>query len=484
MVEQSEIYKKRWLIFIGVVLTTFINCVDSSSVNVALPSMADELGVSMAGIEWVVTANMLVIICLILIFGRLGDTSGKDRIFKTGILVFLAGSVVCFFAHSYVMLLVGRVIEGVGSAATMANSQGIIVQTFPLHERGKALGISGSCVALGSMVGPSVGGLIVSWFSWNTIFALNVPIALLCLYLTMKYLPDLSSHKKEHLDIHGALLFMAMIVSIYAGVKLLQNGAGYFWYFALILLVAALFAYFFLRAERKKKTPLLDLQMFQNRLFSVSVFCAFLSFFAIASHNFIQPFYLQKVLLLNAAQTGLLMMAYSITMCVVAPFSGQLSDKIGSEVLCFWGLSIVTAALLILSTLGESSSVMIFLIGSMMMAFGMAMFQSPNTSLIMSSVDRDKVGIAGSINGLARNLGLVFGISLSTLLLYHLMSEQLGETVTSYVEGRGDIFVYGMHWVYRFMAFISAVGAVLTGLRWKQRKGKSGDGLDRNENGR
>ncbi|MFR6291617.1 MAG: MFS transporter, partial [Peptococcaceae bacterium] len=174
----QKIHRKRWFIFFAVVLTTFINCVDGSSVNVALPSMADELGVTMAGIEWVVTAYTLVIICLILVFGKLGDTIGKDKIFKAGILVFLAGSTVCFLSGSYAVLLTGRIIEGIGSAATMANSQGIIVQSFPVHERGKALGISGSSVALGSMVGPSIGGFIVSYFNWNAIFALNIPIAL------------------------------------------------------------------------------------------------------------------------------------------------------------------------------------------------------------------------------------------------------------------------------------------------------------------
>lgn len=133
----QEIHRRRWLIFFAVVLTTFINCVDGSSVNVALPSMADELGVTMAGVEWVVTAYTLVIICLIMVFGKLGDTIGKDRIFKLGILVFLAGSTICFLSGSYTMLLTGRIIEGIGSAATMANSQGIIVQTFPLHERAR-----------------------------------------------------------------------------------------------------------------------------------------------------------------------------------------------------------------------------------------------------------------------------------------------------------------------------------------------------------
>jgi len=466
----QEIHRRRWLIFIAVVLTTFMNCMDGSSVSVALPSMADELGVTMADIEWVVTAYTLVIICFILVFGRLGDTLGQDRIFKLGVTVFLVGAVVCFLSQTYVMLLIGRVIEGVGSAATMANNQGIIVKSFPIHERGKALGFSGSSVALGTMVGPSVGGFVVYLFDWNAIFALDIPIVLLCLYLSCKYLPDLSTGKQEKMDVQGALLFMVMILCVYGSVKLLQAGASYYLYCFVLFVCMLFFGYLFVRWERRRSNAMLDLHLFENKLFAVSIFCAFLSFFSISGHNFIQPFYLQKVQLLDTAHTGLLMMAYSITMCVMAPLSGYLSDKIGSEFLCFVGLCINTLSALILSTLGVDTSLIVFVVGSMVMALGMAMFQSPNTSLIMSTVGRENTGIAGSINGLARNLGMVFGISFSTVLLYNIMSSQLGYTVMSYVDGQEAVFVAAMQWAYRFMALISAVGAILTGLRWKKRK--------------
>lgn len=460
-------HQKRWLIFFAVVMTTFINCMDMSSINVALPSIADELHVTMSGVEWVVTAYTLVIICFILLFGKLGDTMGKDKIFKFGILVFLAGLCICFFAHTYTMLLIGRIVEGVGAAATSANSQGIIVQTFPAHERGKALGISGSSVALGTMVGPSIGGLIVQHFSWNMIFGMSIPLTVICFMLCVKYLPDMSSGRSEKVDSGGVLLFMVVILCVYGGVKLLQNGASYYLYCAMLLVIAVAFGAVFVRWEQRHDNAMIHLDIFKNKLYTVSVFCAFISFLAISGHNFIQPFYLQKVQMLSAAQTGMLMMAYSITMFVVAPFSGQLSDKIGSEILCFIGLCTVSVALFVLSTLGIGSPLWIFLIGSIMMSFGMAMFQSPNTSLIMSTVGPKLTGIAGSINGLARNLGSVFGISLSTVLLYNIMSSQLGFSVTDFVEGQELAFVTGMQWVYRFMAVVSLIGAVLTGLRWK-----------------
>ena len=469
----QEIQKRRWLIFFAVTMTTFMSCVDASSINVALPSMADELGVTMADIEWVVTAYTLVIICLILVFGKLGDTIGKDKVFKAGVVGFFAGALLCFLSKSYYMLLAGRIVEGIGSAATMANSQGIIVQVFPVHERGKALGLSGSSVALGTMVGPSVGGLIVHAMNWNAIFAVDLIIVFICFVLCCKFLPDLAGEKKDaRIDIAGALLFMVMIVCVYGGVKLLQAGSSYYLYCLLILAAAAAVGFVFVRWEQKSDHPMLTLSMFKNKLFVVSVFCAMLMFFSISGHNFIQPFYLQKVQLLDAAHTGLLMMVYSVTMFVVAPFSGQLSDKIGSEFLCFVGLCIASVALLVLSTLGVDSSLTVFLVGSVMLSIGNAMFQSPNTSLIMSTVERSQTGVAGSINGLARNLGNVFGISLSTVLLYNIMSSELGFTVMNFVEGEELAFVTGMQWVYRFMACISAAGAILTGIRWQNSRQK------------
>ena len=296
---------------------------------------------------------------------------------------------------------------------------------------------------------------------------MSIPLTVICFMLCVKYLPDMSSGRSEKVDSGGVLLFMVMILCVYGGVKLLQNGASYYLYCAMLLVIAVAFGAVFVRWEQRHDNAMIHLDIFKNKLYTVSVFCAFISFLAISGHNFIQPFYLQKVQMLSAAQTGMLMMAYSITMFVVAPFSGQLSDKIGSEILCFIGLCTVSVALFVLSTLGIGSPLWIFLIGSIMMSFGMAMFQSPNTSLIMSTVGPKLTGIAGSINGLARNLGSVFGISLSTVLLYNIMSSQLGFSVTDFVEGQELTFVTGMQWVYRFMAVVSLIGAVLTGLRWK-----------------
>lgn len=181
--------KKRWLILFTTVLLTFMSTLDSSIVNVALPVMSQRLAVSMASIEWVVTSYLIVIVGTILIFGRLADIKGKTSVFKLGIIIFTIGSLLCGLSNSLVMLVFSRILQAIGAAGTMSTSQGIITQVFPRNERGRALGLNGTFVALGSMIGPPVGGIIVSILSWQYIFLINVPIGILALALAMKTLP-------------------------------------------------------------------------------------------------------------------------------------------------------------------------------------------------------------------------------------------------------------------------------------------------------
>ena len=171
--------KKQWAILLVVLPVTFMTTLDSSIVNVALPSMAKELGTTMAGIEWVVTSYLITICAFILLFGRIGDIIGKSRVFRIGIAIFTIGSLLCGFSYSLTTLIVSRVIQAIGAAAAMATNQGIITETFPASERGKALGMSGTAVALGTMVGPTLGGLIVSVAPWKYIFLINIPIGII-----------------------------------------------------------------------------------------------------------------------------------------------------------------------------------------------------------------------------------------------------------------------------------------------------------------
>ncbi|WP_099467131.1 MFS transporter [Konateibacter massiliensis] len=460
----------KWSVLIIVIIATFMSTLDGSIVNVALPSMATALGVTTSSIQFVATSYLIVIAGTVLIFGKLGDMFGKIKMFILGVIVFTVGSLLCGLSGSYPVLIAARVIQAIGAAGTMANNQGIITEVFPPNERGKALGFVGTAVALGGLVGPGLGGLIVGAANWEFIFIINVPIGIVAVIGALKLLPKNQTVSKEKMDMAGALLFILAIVPLF--VALNEGLAVGFTNPAILAAFAVAVVSFiaFILVEKRRANPLVQLKMFENKLFTLSIFCGFVSFVAMFCNNIILPFYLQDVMNYTPQHAGLMLMVYPLILTVVAPLSGQLSDKIGSEILTFFGLLFTSVGLFLMSTLHESSGVisMIVFIGAM--SVGMGLFQSPNNSLIMSTVERDKLGIAGSINALVRNVGMVCGIALATTLLYSMMSYKVGYHVTDYIPGRNDAFLFGMRIVYIAAGAISVLGALLTFLRMNSKR--------------
>ncbi|CDH90421.1 putative multidrug export protein [Clostridium botulinum B str. Eklund 17B (NRP)] len=443
-------------------MSPFMACLDSSIINVALPVMAKDLSTSMAGIQQIVTTYLIVISATILIFGRLGDIKGKTSVFKYGFIIFVLGSLFCGISTTLNFLTFSRIVQGIGAAMTMSTSQGIITHTFPKNERGRALGISGTFVALGTLLGPPLGGLIISVVSWEYIFLINVPIGTVAFIAAMKYLPKDKITTKQTLDYNGAILFLICIVSLFLGLLKGQK-IGYNHITIILSFIIALVSFIvFIILESKIKNPLVDLSIFKNRVFSINVFCAFLSFVGISCINIIQPFYLQDVLELSPGTTGFIMMGYPIVLTIIAPLSGYLADKIGSKILTLSGLLVSAIGLFAMTTLNEQSSFLIIISVISIVALGNGIFQSPNNTLVMSSVEKSKLGIAGGINALIRNLGFVFGVSFSTTVLYNRMSYKIGYRVLDYVEGRGDVFIYGMKWVYALAAIGCIIGFIIS----------------------
>lgn len=467
--------KNKWPILFIVVMSTFMATLDSSIVNVALPQMARAMDVDTSQIQLVVTSYLIVIVGIILVFGKLGDMLGKTKIFTFGIALFTLGSLLCGITSSFPVLIGARIVQAVGAAATMANNQGIITQVFPATERGRALGFVGTAVALGSLVGPGLGGIIVGAASWEYIFLINVPVGVTAIFFAIKLLPRSNKKVTERLDVMGATLFMLSIVPLFValgqvpslGFTNLLILAGF------IVSILSLIA--FIVFEQKRENPLIPLDIFKNKLFSLSIFCAFITFVGLFCNNIIQPFYLQDVMIYSPEQAGLIMMIFPLILTVVSPLSGHLSDKIGSELLTFIGLLLISLGLFLMSTLTEQSTLVTMVVFIVVLSVGMGLFQSPNNSLVMSTVGRHQLGIAGSINALVRNMGMVSGIALATTLLYGSMSTELGYRVTDYVAGQNGAFINGMRIVYMAAAGICFFGAGLTLLRLIGKKSQAGE---------
>ncbi|MNS02873.1 Multidrug resistance protein stp [compost metagenome] len=471
--ENEAVQRKRWFILIAVNLFTFMATLDGSIVNIALPEISGKLSLAVAQTEWVATSYLMAICAAVLFFGKLGDNVGKIRIFKIGTVVFLVGSLLCGFSTSLTFLIISRVIQALGASMTMANNMGIITDIFPGNERGRALGLIGTFVSLGSIAGPSIGGVLVSSLGWEYIFWVNIPIGLVAIGLGWKVLPGDLVKSRTRMDLPGSLLFAFFILLLFAGLLLgQQTGYDNGWIIASLIVSGAAFL-LFLWVENRSSNPLLQLSLFRNSWFSLSILCGFLVFVSIFCFNILAPFYTQSVMQLSPYHAGFLLMLFPVTMVIVAPLSGALSDKIGSELLTFAGLLVIVTALCGMASLHEGSSLVFVGLWTALLGVGNGLFQSPNNSLVMSKVPRTQLGTAGSINSLIRNIGMVVGITVATTTLFSVMSSQAGRRVIGLIPGRPDIFLTGMHTVFIMAACISLVAALLTGWRlWASRTQK------------
>lgn len=452
--------QRRTRILITVLILTFMVTLDSSIVNVALPVMAQKLHVTMASIEWTVTSYLVVMTAFVLLFGKLGDTFGKVKIFQIGGLVFTIGSALCSVSSSLFMLIIARLIQGSGAAAALACNQGIITEVYPDEQRGKALGMISTAVALGLMVGPMAGGLIMSVAKWQYIFVINVPVGIAAYIAGRKYLPADVLQKQPPLDVIGILTSSAAILCIVIALTLLQTRTTWFEYTMLAAGVVCFVS--FLVIQKHKKQPLLPLSMFHNRLFSINLFCMFVCFAVIGATNILLPFYLQDAMRYSAGFSGLLLTVTPLVMALLGPWSGSLSDRIGGHrVLCSGMLLFGLGSLLCIWWLDlDSSAIMIGLLLALSAA-GNAMVQPASNSLLMSSADASNYGFAGSIGALIRNLGITMGITLSTSLLYNRMSAIVHFAVHGFLKNQPQVFITGLHWDYAAMAVFLFIGALL-----------------------
>lgn len=464
-------HNNMWLILIATCLFTFMSTLDGSIVNIAMPTMSKDLAISMNEAEWIVSVYMITICCLLIFWGRISDTIGKIKIFKIGTLIFIMGSLFCGISSTLEMLLISRIIQATGASMTMATNYGIITENFPPEMRGRSLGVLGSFVSLGSIAGPGIGGVIIQKYTWHYIFLINIPIGIFAFVLGYFVFPK--SKKKDiplNLDYLGFILFDMFIISLFMGIFIGQV-IGFTKLSIIILFIIAVCSFIgFIFREKRAKNPLIDLTIFNNKSFSVGLTCAVLIFSSNLFMNTLLPFYLQDTLKLSSLMSGFILMCVPIAMVIVAPISGALSDKIGAKGLTFLGLFIVSVSQLLFILIGLKTTISHLVLLTLLAGTGVALFQSPNNSIIMSSVEHNHLGIAGSINSLARNIGMVTGLSLSTTILYSSMTQKAGYKVNGYINGRDDLFLYGMHIAFLVSFSLCFIAFIITGIRLYRKK--------------
>lgn len=413
-VKTNSVLSNRWKLLPVVLLGPFMGSLDASIMNVALPTISKSFSISLDQTQWMVSSYLIVISALILTFGQLADRIGRSKVFIAGFAVFGAGSLFCSLAWSLETMIIARSIQALGASMFMASNQALIAVIFPPNERGRALGFLGTTVAIGTMVGPPLGGMIVSYLGWPYLFYINIPISLFTFLVGLKYLPkEELSFSLDSIDLGGSLFFIVSTVSLF---YFILDGQSTHWHGMRHLIALGVFAVasiLFIVIEKIEAHPLLDFDLFNSAIFSISIASVLIVFCASFSINITQPYYLQDVVGLTALKAGLVLLILPLASALVAPFAGYLSDRLSPEPLTLLGLVMLAGALSGLIFLKTDSS-LIFVI-SLLFIFGVGIgfFNSPNTKLIMTHVPHTKLGVARSLNALVRNIGMVSGIALA-----------------------------------------------------------------------
>ncbi|MEH7074609.1 MFS transporter [Neobacillus drentensis] len=458
---------RRWWILAIVSIGTFLTNLDVSITSIALPTLSAEFHVTITVVQWVMSAYLLTICALLPIAGKLSDLLGKGRLYNFGFLIFTVGSCLSALSFSFIMLIGAKIIQALGGVLVMANTQAIVAVTFEAKERGRALGIAGIAVSLGVLSGPGLGGFLIEHFGWPSIFLVNVPIGLLGFAAGLWVMPkDRTNQTREPFDYCGSVLFMTGMTTLLYTVSSTENQGWTSWQTIIGLLGSTVVLGLFYLWEKRTAYPMLDFSLFRIKEFQTSIVTAYLSVVAMYCVIILMPFYLQDVLLLSPGATGYVMVAYPLLMGVTAPLAGWLSDRFGSYLLTSGGLVIIGLGFVALTFLSIENSLWQVAGNIAIFGIGQGMFQPSNNSSLMGAVPRTKVGLAGGLNALTRNIGMVTGISFAvSLFTFRLRNTGGTANMEELSTVPPELFMSALDTVFWGAALLSAAGVAVSLLR-------------------
>ena len=447
---------QKWLVLIAIGASTFMSALDTSVVNVILPIINRSFASDIATVEWVVTIYLLIVSGLLLSFGRLGDMRGHKSIFMIGFAIFIISSALCGLAPSIGSLIAFRGLQALGAAMLAANSPAILAKNFPSSQRGQALGLQATMTYLGLTVAPSLGGFLTDLISWRAVFYINIPVGLIAFFLSWRFIPqDRTIRTGKRFDLPGAAIFLAALIALLIG---LNQGHTLGWLSIPILSLltfSTLFLISFVLVESRSSNPILDLDLFKNKVFSAASMSAVLNYIAIFSILLLLPFYLIQGRDLSPSQAGLILTIQPIVMAIVAPISGMISDRVGTQIPSVFGMVVLTFGLLLLARLGPLSAIYEIGIALAVVGFGTGTFISPNNSAIMGSAPPKRQGIAAGVLATARSTGMVLGVGLAGAIF---------TTILANGQGGGNLF-NATRVSFLVAAGLAALGATIAGIR-------------------
>jgi EmrB/QacA subfamily drug resistance transporter len=401
----------RWVLA-GLSLSMLLSSLGTSIANVALPTLAQAFAASIQEAQWIVLAYLLAITTLIVSVGRLGDIIGRRRLLLTGIFLFTAASVLCGAAPTLWLLMTARAAQGLGAAIMMALTVALVGETVPKEKTGSAMGLLGTMSAIGTALGPSLGGVLIAGFGWRAIFFINLPLGLLTFLLAWRHLPvdrQRSKTDRARFDNLGTLL-LALTLASYA--LAMTIGRGSFGLLNLALLLAAVFGVgLFMLVEARTASPLIRLTMFRNPALSTGFAMSALVTTVVMATLVVGPFYLSGALALDAARVGLVMSSGPIVAALTGVPAGRIVDRFGSDRMIIVGLLGMAVGSSILPMLSTKFGVPGYIAPLVVITAGYALFQTANNTAVMTDIRQDQRGVISGMLNLSRNLGLITGAS-------------------------------------------------------------------------
>ncbi|MDP2931805.1 MAG: MFS transporter [Chloroflexota bacterium] len=394
-------------------LAAFITPFMSSSINIALPAIAQEFNMNAILLSWVPTAQVLAAAVFLVPFGRIADIYGRKRIFIYGIYVYTAATILSVVSTSALMLISFRVLQGIGAAMTFGTGVAILTSVFPPGERGRVLGINSAATYLGLSLGPFLGGLLTGHFGWRSIFLATVPIGLTIMVITWwKLKGEWGEAKGEKFDLSGSLIYGIAIIAIMYGFSLLPTPAG-IWTVILGLLGVAIFIWW----EGRQANPVIHMDLFRHSpVFAFSNLAALINYGATFAVTFLMSLYLQNIKGFSPQVAGFVLLSMPAVQALFSPIAGRLSDRIEPRIISSTGMALGTIGLAMLVFLGQNTPIWYIMASLIIIGFGFALFSSPNTNAIMSSVQKKFYGLASATLSTMRQLGFMVSMGITMLI--------------------------------------------------------------------
>lgn len=392
-------------------LTMLLSSLGTSIANVGLPTFVRAFDASFQSVQWVVLSYLLGVTTLVVSAGRLGDLFGRRRLMLAGIAMFTASSLACAAAPSLWALVVARAGQGLGAAVMMALTMALVGEAVPKARSGRAMGLLGTMSAIGTALGPTLGGVLIGGFGWQAIFLINLPLGLLAAAMAWRFLPrDRSATDRAGFDLPGSILLAAALACYSLAMTF---GRGHFGSTNLLLLgIAAAFAVAFLVVESKLRSPLVRPALFRDRLVSAGFLTSSLATTVAMTTLVVGPFYLSGALHLDATRIGLAMSAGPLVAALTGVPAGKAVDRLGATRMTVFGLSLMAAGALLLSRIAVGYGVSGYVVSLVTLTAGFATFQAANNTAVVTGTDPRHRGVVSGLLNLSRNLGLVTGASL------------------------------------------------------------------------